>query len=111
MLARGNRVHDGPHIGAVWKKGRRITTPFFVASIVPTSTDSPRRFGFIVSKQVGGAVVRNRVKRQLRALAADTVAHESYGADTVIRATPSSATASFDELAHYWGQVFGQGSR
>jgi ribonuclease P protein component len=109
VLARGNRVHDGPHLGTVWKKGRRVATPFFVASTLLTSSDSPRRFGFIVSKQVGGAVVRNRVKRQLRALAAGTVAVETYGADTVIRATPSSATASFDELAHHWAQVFGQG--
>ncbi len=56
------------------------------------------RFGFIISKQVGGAVVRNTVRRRLKAVCAEAAARVPEGTDVVIRALPASATASFDEL-------------
>lgn len=61
-------------------------------------TDGPARFGFIVSRQVGGAVVRNTVRRRLKALCFESLDAVVPGSDVVIRALPSAANASFDEL-------------
>jgi ribonuclease P protein component len=57
------------------------------------------RFGFIVAKTVGNAVVRNRVRRRLKAAAYSMAAGLPEGAETVFRALPPSATAGFAELS------------
>lgn len=62
------------------------------------SGESPARFGFIVSRQVGSAVTRNLVRRRLKAACAEALAGVRPGADIVIRALPSSATADFGTL-------------
>jgi ribonuclease P protein component len=54
----------------------------------------PPRVGFVVSKAVGGAVVRNRTKRRLRALMAARVDVLPSGTDVVIRANPVAAQAN-----------------
>lgn len=57
----------------------------------------PPRVGFIVTKTVGIAVQRNRVKRRLRALAHSELA-QLPGGRVVIRALPASTDASFTAL-------------
>lgn len=59
----------------------------------------PARVGFVVNKAVGNAVLRNRVHRRLRAVMNTRLADLPAGSLTVVRALPSSATASYDELA------------
>ncbi|PFG18195.1 ribonuclease P protein component [Propionicimonas paludicola] len=48
------------------------------------------RAGFIVSKAVGKAVTRNRVKRRLRHVAAAAFSATPSGVDVVVRALPSA---------------------
>jgi ribonuclease P protein component len=55
--------------------------------------------GFVVSKAVGGAVVRNRVSRRLRHLMQDRLSALVPGTALVVRALPPAATASSRELA------------
>ena len=66
------------------------------------STDAraglPPRVGFVVSKAVGGAVVRNRTKRRLRALLAARIDRIRAGTDVVIRANSVAAQANSREL-------------
>jgi ribonuclease P protein component len=54
--------------------------------------------GFVVSKAVGPAVVRNRVKRRLRHLAREHVSSLPDSAVLVVRALPQAASASYPEL-------------
>lgn len=62
------------------------------------------RFGFIVAKKVGNAVVRNTVRRRLKALCYAVVTGELVpgadlsGVDMVFRALPPAADASFEDL-------------
>jgi len=58
----------------------------------------PARFGFVVSKAVGGAVTRNLVRRRLKAIVERRLAEGFVGADVVFRALPASAAAPFAEL-------------
>ena len=51
------------------------------------------RAGFIVSKAVGNAVSRNRVKRRLRHLAAAALPSAPFGVDVVVRALPPATAA------------------
>ncbi len=61
--------------------------------------DLPPRVGFVVSKAVGGAVVRNRTKRVLRHLVAARLEGIPDGFDLVVRANPAAAGASTAELS------------
>ena len=58
----------------------------------------PPRVGFVVSKAVGNAVVRNRTKRRLRASVATRLTGMPTGLDLVVRANPAAAEATWDEL-------------
>jgi ribonuclease P protein component len=61
--------------------------------------DAPgRHVGFVVSKAVGGAVVRNRVRRRLRGLVMEALGTVPDGGRVVVRANPPAAGATFDEL-------------
>lgn len=56
------------------------------------------RFGLIVSKAVGNAVVRHRVARRLRHMCAQVIDELPADTDVVIRALPGAATADSAEL-------------
>lgn len=62
-----------------------------------TSPPAPR-VGFVVSRAVGAAVVRNRVRRRLRHLVADQLDRIPPGSRVVVRALPGSALATYDQL-------------
>src|SRR5215213_11124185 len=54
--------------------GRRVPTPGFVLLVRDRADSDPAmRVGFTVTKKIGGAVVRNRMKRRFRALAREVV--------------------------------------
>lgn len=67
----------------------------------PDSEPGPVQVGFTVSKAVGNAVARNRVKRRLRHLTREHLpALEGLPgrAALVVRALPPAAEASYDVL-------------
>lgn len=59
----------------------------------------PAKVGFIVSRAVGSAVVRNRVKRRIRDLMRGYVGSLPGGCLLVVRANPAAATARQADLA------------
>lgn len=75
---------------AAVRRGRRITTTHVVLHVLDRDTALPTRFGFIVSKGVGTAVTRNRVRRRLRAVGHELLPSLANGRDVVIRALPGS---------------------
>ena len=66
--------------------GLRTTTPGFVLLVRNREdADTTMRVGFTVTKKIGGAVVRNRMKRRFRALAREIVPARGFaGADHVM---------------------------
>src|SRR6476659_1557743 len=66
--------------------GRRATTPGFILLVRNREDSDPAiRVGFTVTKKIGGAVVRNRMKRRFRALAREIVPAKGVpGADHVM---------------------------
>lgn len=98
MLARPNRLTRGAEYKAVVRRGRRCAAANTVVYVLPSADRESTRFGFIVSKQVGSAVVRNTVRRRLKALCARELPGLPAGTDIVIRALPAAATATFSQL-------------
>jgi ribonuclease P protein component len=65
---------------------KRVAMPGFVL-LVRDRADGveTKRLGVTVTKKIGGAVVRNRMKRRFKALARDVIAADGYaGADHVL---------------------------
>ncbi len=57
------------------------------------------RVGFTVTKKIGGAVVRNRMKRRLRALAREIIAPGGFaGSDHVLIGRSGGIERPFDRL-------------
>jgi ribonuclease P protein component len=106
VLARVHRIVDGDHLRQVSRRGSRVATDYFVVARVATQPRAPGRFGFVVSKQVGGAVVRNRLKRRLREMAWNEILEGFSGEDVVVRALPAGGGASYEDLARAWGGLF-----
>ena len=82
---------------AVFKRGRSWHNELLVLRSLPNELDH-NRFGFITSKRLGKAVVRNRVRRRLRECI--RVLSLSPGWDVVVSAKGAAATADFHQLNH-----------
>jgi len=98
VLARPFRLTRGSDYRVVVRRGSRCGGTRVITSILSTGESRDARFGFIISKQVGTAVVRNTVRRRLKAVCAEALPRVPQGTDVVIRALPASATATFAEL-------------
>ena len=65
-MKRANRLSRSRDFDAVYRQGRSVSSRFLVLYWFPHEDPAAPRFGFSVPKAVGGAVERNRIKRQLR---------------------------------------------
>ena len=82
---------------ATVRRGSRVGTGHTVLHVLRRA-DGPARFGFIVTKDVGGAVVRNTVRRRLRAVCRGALGAVAGGTDVVIRALPGIERLSYPVL-------------
>jgi ribonuclease P protein component len=107
VLPQTARLHESADFRRVTRSGVRSGRPTLVVHAA-RATGSTSRVGFVVSKAVGGAVVRNRVKRRLRHLVALELAGTVAPQDVVVRALPAAATAPSrlgSDLTSAWAQV------
>ena len=105
MLAADHRLRDSDAFRRTVSSGRRAGGAALVVHLLddaPGPISSGRhggpRVGLVVGKAVGNAVVRNRVKRQLRHLVREHLTHLSASSDLVIRALPAAAGVRSTEL-------------
>lgn len=79
----------------MYKGGRVFNDPLLVLRTLPNNLDH-NRYGFVTSKRLGGAVVRNRVRRRLREIVRNTPSLDGY--DIVLSGKVATPNASFQEL-------------
>jgi ribonuclease P protein component len=87
------------------RRGVRMGRPTLVVHATTTDSDQEVRVGFVVSKAVGNAVTRNRVKRRLRHLSAAVLPVTPPGTRVVVRALPRAAIRPHelsDDLDRAW---------
>ena len=86
MLPRSRRLRRSGDFTATFRQGARAGTPSVVVHVAVSDRNPPEetRVGFVVSKAIGNAVARNRVKRRLRHLVAGLPT--PFVADVVVRA-------------------------
>ena len=102
-MQRRNRLSRSRDFDAVYRSGRSASTRFLILYWFPREegdADEPRR-GLAVPKSVGNAVVRNRVKRQLRETWAELAGRVRPGHDYVLVARPGLAEPA-DTRGHAW---------
>jgi ribonuclease P protein component len=83
---------------AVYRGGKRRSSAQFVVFCRPTS-ETRSRFGISIKKALGGAVVRNRIRRRIREILRRNSSEIPSGWDLVIHPRRSVATATFAPLA------------
>ena len=72
MLPAGNRLRENREFRHIYARARSHVSPLAVAYVLKRKSTSGEgihagcRFGFVVSKKQGCAVVRNRIKRRMR---------------------------------------------
>jgi ribonuclease P protein component len=99
VLPAAHRLTDPAAFSDTVRTGVRAGSRALVVHLRTGGADGPARVGLVVSKAVGNAVTRNRVKRRLRHQAAGVVAMLPAGSILVLRALPAAATATSGELA------------
>jgi ribonuclease P protein component len=82
-------------------RGKRAPMPGFVLLVRPRDDDDPTmRVGFTVTKKIGNAVVRNRMKRRFRALARENLPDYGIaGADHVLIGRAGGIERDYASLA------------
>ena len=87
-MKRSNRLSRSRDFDAVYRQGRSVSSRFLVLYWFPQEEPAEPRFGFSVPKSVGGAVERNRIKRQLRELWRERLGRLAAGNDYVLIVRP-----------------------
>jgi ribonuclease P protein component len=67
-VKRRQRLSRSRDFDAVYRRGRSVSTRYLVVYSFPREDGAEPRLGLAVSRKVGGAVARNRLKRRLRAV-------------------------------------------
>jgi ribonuclease P protein component len=88
-----------PEFLEVAKTGKKWVALGLILQVGPLKTDPNLRYGLTATTKIGNAVIRNRARRRLRALAFDVLpGHASPQHDYVLIARAATATRNFVEL-------------
>jgi len=110
ILPSQSRMRKGAEFTLAVRCGIRAGRPSVVGHLLVRADgihdSEPARVGFIVSRRVGSAVTRNRVKRRLRELMRGYLQSLPGGSLLVVRANAAAAHVSQPDLAADLGLVF-----
>ncbi|MFB2580071.1 ribonuclease P protein component [Herbiconiux sp. P15] len=111
MLAKRNRITHGRDYRGTVRRGAKFVGPHTVTYIrASDDSSSDARFGFIVTKAVGVAVVRNRVRRRLKAASFALLPGITPGVDVVVRVLPQAASQPYGVLFEELSRSLTKGS-
>lgn len=97
-LPRQERMQTRWEFHRVQRDGSVSSGKYLVVGGLRTQDGQTRRVGFIVSKRVGNAVVRNRIKRWLREVYRRQRVQVAEGTQLVVIARGQARHARHDEL-------------
>lgn len=97
-MKKAYRIKKNEDFQLVYKKGKSFANRQFVIYILKKPNQKNFRIGLSVSKQIGSAVVRNRVKRFIRGTFQQLKEDLPNEYDFVIIARRPAATMNFHEV-------------
>ena len=100
-----NRLHTSREYAAVWRQGRKYHTDHLIIVIAAGSASHPR-LGMTVSRKVGNAVCRNRIKRWIRELFRHWPAETLPPLDINIIAKRQAGSITHEELDQELSSIF-----
>ena len=93
------RIHERRRFEELRRVGRRAGTDHLWCRYLPDHTAVPPRAAFAIGRTIGSAVVRNRVRRRLRALLRDAANTGQLPPGwLLVGARPAAGELTFDEL-------------
>jgi ribonuclease P protein component len=111
-VKRANRLSRSRDFDAVYRHGRSVSSRFLVLYWFPQEEAGSPRFGFSVPRSVGGAVERNKIKRQLREIWRERLDRVPSGNDYVLIVRPglpeAVTTNGFEWLGDRVDEVLSQ---
>ncbi len=97
-IRRAWRLKSEADVQRVWQQGGTWTHPLVILRARPNGLEQTR-VAFVVSKKVGNAVQRNRVKRLMREAVRGMFGQIAAGYDLVLVGRPALASAALDQVA------------
>jgi ribonuclease P protein component len=109
VLSSQHRINRGEDFRRILRSGVKDHSALGTVALAPSSSEI-FRCGVITSKAVGNAVVRNRVRRRVRAACA-AHAESLSGWDVVIRCGEQSGPLSFHDISSIIQRALERASR
>ncbi|MDR1205400.1 MAG: ribonuclease P protein component [Peptococcaceae bacterium] len=101
MLEKAHRLRKNAEFKFVYRYGKTYSNEWMILRLLrlkdPRKRDQPARIGISVSKKVGGAVVRNKVKRRIAASLYHCADQLPEGTDLVFIARQALRDADFGQ--------------
>jgi ribonuclease P protein component len=101
-LPRQRRLTRSAEFARVRNEGRTQRGALMMLGVLDGVSEEAARAGFVTSKRVGGAVVRNRVRRRMREAFRRHQHAVRGGVWVVLIARPPAAQATYRELEDEW---------
>ncbi|MDQ0163727.1 ribonuclease P protein component [Bacillus alveayuensis] len=97
-MKKRNRIKKNEDFQKVFKNGKSMANRQFVIYILDRPEEKEFRLGLSVSKKVGKAVVRNKIKRLIRQVFLEEKENIAKGKDYVIIARKPAADMNYHEV-------------
>jgi ribonuclease P protein component len=107
LLPQSKRIQRSSEFREIYERGVRMTTRYFAAFCL--RLEGPpvaSRFGFTVPRALGKAVVRNRLKRRMRAAVRSQLERITNNYAIVFNPRRAVLEAPFEDLCREVGKVF-----
>ena len=99
-----NRIKNSNDFGETIKNGKTAKNSSFVIHYLNNNLNYTR-VGISVSKKMGNAVTRNRVKRQIRAMIDSLINYDLNALDIIVIARQDFLGKSFDQNKNYLNEL------
>ncbi|GBF82466.1 ribonuclease P protein component [Aphanothece sacrum] len=110
-LPKANRLKHPKEFQSVYQQGRRYQSPHLVLRVLsktdPLGETEPPQFGISVSQKVSKkAVVRNRLKRQIRAVIRPLIPAISTGCKVVVAVKRNAVECNYEHFLRELEELF-----
>lgn len=98
MLPKKYRLKRKNEFSYIFKRGKTIANQYLVLYYAPAKQENENRVGFAVSKKIGNAVIRNRIKRRMREAIRPSLPYIIAGYDLIFIARIKIKGISFKDV-------------